>query len=264
MADHKDKKKPRLAFRWLILIPLFLMWFLLSYVFISYSFSGLVCMCLFLIVLFYDLAAWLYPRYPKAVRVVRRVFTLLLCIGLLVVGITEAIIIRASFGNPGEECDYVVVLGCYVNERGPSQTLLDRINAAYDYLTAHPDSIAVVTGGQGPDEPMTEAQCMYNVLVDRGIDPDRVWMEGEATSTWENLKFSLDLIQEKAGQRPDRIGLLSSEFHLYRSGLQARAQGVEAVGIPAHTSKFSQMVNHFMREVAGVWHYILLGGQYSD
>ena len=265
MAEEKEKKaKGRVPFRWLVLVPLLFMWFILSYVLISYSFSGLVCLCLFLVVLFYDVAAWLYPKFPKFVKVVRRVFTVILCIGLLVVGITEALIIKASFGDKDGTCDYLVVLGCYVNDHGPSQTLLDRINAAYDYLTEHPNAIAVVSGGQGADEPMTEAQCMYDVLVSRGIDPDRVWMEDKATSTWENLKFSLDLIQEKTGQRPEKIGLLSSEFHLFRAGLQARDQGVEPVGIPAHTTKFTQMVNHFMREVAGVWHYILLGGKYSD
>ncbi len=257
-------KKCFSLFRWLILIPLGLMWYALTFVFISYNFSGLVCLCLFGVVLFYDLAAWLYPKYPKYVKVVRRVFTVILCIGLLVVGITEAIIIRASFGDPGESCEYVVVLGCYVRPDGPSQTLLDRINATYDYLTEHPDVIAVVSGGQGPDEVMTEAQCMYDILVERGIDPDRVWMEEQATSTWENLKFSLDLIQERTGARPEKIGLLSSEYHLFRASLLAEAQGVETVGIPAQSTRFSQKINHFMREVAGVWHYIILGGQYSD
>ncbi len=262
MPDKKEKK-PGL-FWWLILIPLGFLWFVLTYVLISYSFSGLVCLCLFGVVLFYDLAAWLYPKFPKYVKVVRRVFTVILCIGLLVVGITECLIIHASFGSPDEDCDYVVVLGCYVRPDGPSQTLLDRINATYDYLTAHPDAIAVVSGGQGFDEVMPEAQCMYDVLVERGIEPDRVWMEDKATSTWENIKFSLDLIQEKTGERPSSVGLLSSEFHLFRAGLLADAQGVDTVGIPAATTRFTQKINHFMREVAGVWHYLILGGQYSD
>ena len=88
-------------------------------------------------------------------------------------------------------------------------------------------------------------------------------MEDKATSTWENLHFSLDLIEAKTGTRPEKIGLLSSEYHMFRAGLFADACGVESVGIPARTSRFSQRVNHFMREVAGVWHYLLLGGQYD-
>ena len=110
---------------------------------------------------------------------------------------------------------------------------------------------------------MTEGQAMYDELIKLGIDPDRVWVEDKATSTWENLKLSLDLIQEKTGQRPEKLGVLSSEYHLFRASLLAKACQVEFVGIPAPTSRLSQMINHFMREVAGVWHYILLGGQYD-
>ena len=88
-------------------------------------------------------------------------------------------------------------------------------------------------------------------------------MENAATSTWENLHFSLDLIEEKTGQRPTKIGVLSSEYHLFRASLFARACDVEFVGIPARTSRWGQRINHFMREVAGVWHYLILGGQYD-
>ena len=141
---------------------------------------------------------------------------------------------------------------------------MDRIRATAAYMNEHPEVIAIVSGGKGPDEPMTEAQCMYNELVKLGISPDRIWMEEKATSTWENLHFALDLIEEKTGRRPENIGLLSSEYHLFRAKLFAKACNVEAVGIPARTSRLSQMINHFMREVAGVWHYLILGGNYSD
>ena len=104
---------------------------------------------------------------------------------------------------------------------------------------------------------------MFRELFSLGIYPERLWMEEEATSTWENLKFSLDLIEEKTGQRPVRIGVLSSEYHLFRASLFAKSCGVEFSGIPAPTKRFSQKINHFMREVAGVWHYLLLGGQYD-
>ena len=57
--------------------------------------------------------------------------------------------------------------------------------------------------------------------------------------------------------------MLSSEYHLFRASLLARACNVDFIGIPARTSRISQRINHFMREAAGVWHYILLGGQYD-
>ena len=141
----------------------------------GYSFTVLVCWCLIGIILFYNCTHLLSRRYPQNMRRLRRIFTVILCIGLLIVGITEAIIIKASFGDPKEACTYVVVLGAKVRPDGPSVSLMDRIKAARDYLNAHPDVIAIVSGGQGPDEPMTEAECMYRYLVNKGIDEKRIF-----------------------------------------------------------------------------------------
>ncbi len=261
-----DWKMGRTGFflRWIAMIPLGMLWYIFTFLLAGYSFSALVCVCLMGILLFYNLCYWLQPKIPKTVGVVKRVFTILLCLGLIVVGVTECLIIHASLGDQDESCEYMLVLGAKVRPDGPSVSLMDRIKAAAQYMEKNPQVIAVVSGGKGVDEPMTEARCMYEELVKLGVDPDRIWMEDRATSTWENLHFALNLIEEKTGKRPEKIGLLSSEYHLFRAKLFAKACDVEAVGIPARTSRLSQMVNHFMREVAGVWHYILLGGQYRD
>ena len=105
---------------------------------------------------------------------------------------------------------------------------------------------------------------MFNELTARGIPARRLWLEDRSTSTWENLNFSLDLIEEKTGTRPETIGLVSSEYHLYRAGLFAPDCGVTAVGIPAKTSWLTIRINYFMREVGDIWHYLVLGGQYHD
>ncbi len=261
-----DWKTGRTAFilRWLLMLPLAGIWYIFTFLMAGYSFSALVCVCLIGILLFYNICYLTRKRFPKTTKVVKSLFTCLLCIGLLVVSVTECFIIHASLGDKDETCEYMVVLGAKVRQDGPSVSLMDRIKAAAAYMEAHPEVIAIVSGGQGPDEPMTEAQCMFEQMVKLGVDPSRIWLEDNATSTWENLRFTLDLIEEKTGQRPTKIGLLSSEYHLFRAKMFARECGVEAVGIPAHTSRISQMVNHFMREVAGVWHYIILGGQYHD
>lgn len=238
--------------------------FYLKFCIPGYSFSALVCLCLMGLILFYALMPMVGLRFPKFAGITTRIFTVILCAGLLVVAVTEALIIHASFGDPQEQVAYMVVLGAKVNPDGPSVSLWDRICAAYTYLEEHPGVVAVLSGGQGTDEPITEAECMYRELVNLGIDPKRLWIEDEATSTWENLNFSLELIKEKTGNRPTKLGVLSSEYHLFRAGLFAKECGVEEfVGIPAKTSRFSQAVNHFLREVAGVWHYLLLGGQYD-
>ena len=230
----------------------------------GHNFLGLICFCIAAVIVCYYLMALLSRKNRMAGKIVTTVFTSALCLGLAVCGITEAIIIQASLGDPDPGCQYVVVLGAKVNGTTPSLSLSDRINAAYAYLSAHPDAVAILSGGQGADEDISEAQCMYDQLKKRGIRSSRLWLEDKATSTWENIQFSLDLIEAKTGSRPDTIGLLSSEYHLFRASLFAKECGVEAVGIPAKTSWISIRINYFVREVAGVWHYILLGGQYHD
>lgn len=249
--------------RWLALLPLALAAFVFKFFMAGYGFTALVLLCVIGIVLFYNVADILVAKYPKPVKLVRRVFTVCLCIGLLVVAVTEGFVIHASLGTPGESCQYVVVLGAKVRNDGPSVSLMDRIQAAYDYLSVHPEVIAVVSGGQGPDEHISEAQCIYDHLTAMGIDPNRIWMEDRAASTWANLNYSLDLIEARTGIRPGKLGILSSEYHMLRASMLAKECGVEPVMVPARTSLLSQRVNHFMREVAGVWHYILLGGQYD-
>lgn len=226
----------------------------------GYSFSGLICLALAALVSCYYLLAMLKKRHFQAAKVLRITLNALVCLGLIIVTVTGGIIVNAARGAEDQDCNYVVILGCRVYDDGPSLSLQDRIREAYDYLTAHPDAICIVTGGQGEDEPMTEAQCLYDHLTALGIKGERIWLEEAATSTWENLVFSLDLIEEKTGNRPETIGLLSSEYHLFRASLFAKDCGVTALGIPAETSRVSLRINNYLREIAGVWHYIILGG----
>ena len=251
------------VFCWIGIVLCLLLAVFFQFFMLGYSFTVMVLLGISALLLFYALMPIFAKTHPLTARRFKRVITTILCIGLILVGITEYFIIRASFGEPSETCDYAVVLGAKVRTTGPSASLWDRIYGARDYLEEHPNVIAIVSGGQGADEPMTEAKAMYDELVNLGIDPERLWMEDRATSTWENLNFALNLIEEKTGTRPEKIGIVSSEYHLFRASLFADACGVESVLIPARTSVFTQRINHFMREVAGVWHYLILGGQYE-
>ena len=231
----------------------------------GFSFSGLICLGITGILLCYNAFSIALGYYPKTVKILRRIFTAVLCVGICIVLVTAGIVIHAAQGGDLRlGCQYVLVLGCKVNPNGPSLSLSERIEATYQYLTKNPDTICIASGGQGPDEPMTEARCIYDRLTAMGIDPSRIWLEEKSTSTWENLNFSLDLIEEKTGSRPTAIGLVSSEYHLFRAGLLAKECGITIQGIPAATSWLALRLNNYLREVAGVWHYLILGGQYSD
>ncbi len=240
-------------------VPFAAIWYVCKNVLPGYSFTALVCLCIIGIILFYGFMPMVGRVLPRFARVCTIVFTLALICGLILFGVTEYFIIRASFGTPEAQVDYLVVLGAKVRQDGPSVSLWDRIYETVSYLNAHPDTIAIVSGGQGEDEPITEAKSMHDELVKLGISEDRIWMEYKATSTDENLRYSLDLIEEKTGRRPQTLGVLSSEYHLFRASLMAKKLGVEFVGVPAKTTKITQLINHAMREVAGVWHFYIFG-----
>lgn len=240
-------------------VPFAILAYICKYVFRGYSFTALVCLGIIFVIMFYSfmpLVGRLFPRFEKVSTIV---FTLALLCGLALFSFTEYHIIQASVGTPEETAEYLVVLGAKVREDGPSVSLWDRIHTAADYLNTHEDVIAIVSGGQGADEPITEAQSMYDELVKLGIDESRIWMEDQATSTDENMRFSLNLIEEKTGTRPEKLAILSSEYHLYRTSLMAKKLGIDFVGVPAKTSRLSQLINHAMREVAGVWHFYIFG-----
>ena len=251
-------------FKWLIPVFFALLGVFLANFIHGHSFLGMICFGIAGLICVYYLIGLLKKRSFMAAKILRTAVTALLILGLLIVGCTLGVILRASLGVPEADCQYIVVLGAKVNGTAPSLSLSDRIHTAANYLKNHPETFAVLSGGQGTDEGISEAECMFRELTALGIDPNRLLLEDNATSTWENLKFSLDLIEAQTGLRPTSIGLVSSEYHLFRAGLFAKDCGVEAVGIPAPTAWASLRLNYFLREVAGVWHYLILGGQYRD
>lgn len=222
----------------------------------GFQFSAALCLALAL------LLAVLYflRKYATPVTVfLRRLIYVFLALGILAASVTEGFIVSAAHPNSQPACDYILVLGAGVNGNKPSLSLQERIQAAYAYLTAHPNTIAVLSGGQGSGEKITEAACMYGDLTAMGIDGSRLLLEEKSSSTMENLTFSLELLQAQSGSRPTRLGIVSSEYHLFRAGLFAKALGVESVGIPAKTTWFSLRLNYYLREIAAVWKYLVFG-----
>lgn len=195
----------------------------------------------------------------QAADILLWIFGSLVCIGFAAAVFTGILIGNAALGNSQAQCDYIIVLGAGVNGTVPSLSLQNRIDAAYDYLTAHPNCIGILSGGQGPGEDISEAQCMSDQLTARGIPQDRLLLEDRSTSTRENIAFSLALIEAHTGHRPETAGILSSEYHLYRAGQVARGQGLEPVGIPAKTSWVTLRISYFLREIAAVWFYAVSG-----
>jgi uncharacterized SAM-binding protein YcdF (DUF218 family) len=227
----------------------------------TYFYVRLLPVLVGLVIGCYCLIFALEQKRPKAGSVLRSLLTGIVILGALIFLVTGTLILRAGSDIPDEDLPYIVVLGAQVADQGPSDSLQERIDTAYEYLSAHPDTVAIVSGGQGSDEPITEAQCMYDCLSAMGIPPERLIKEEQATSTWGNLTYSLDIIEAETGSRPTCLGVVSSEYHLFRTGLQAKEFGLQIIGIPARTGSFDRWLHYFVREIAGVWHYLLLGGQ---
>lgn len=192
-------------------------------------------------------------------RKIRIILSAVLLVGILAAAVTSVFIFRAAHPGTIPACRYVVVLGAGVNGTEPSLTLQERINAAYHYLSKNPEAIAILSGGQGEHEDITEAACMYRELTDMGIRPEQLLMEEAATSTIENLNFSLDLLEKETGTRPNRIGIISSEYHLFRASQFAKDLGLDPIGIPAKTTWLPLRINYYLREIVAVWKYLLLG-----
>ena len=167
---------------------------------------------------------------------------------VLLAGVETAFMIKAATAKPSENAT-VVVLGCRAYGSRPSIMLASRLDAAYEYLTKHPDAICIVSGGQGPDESMPEAECMYLYLTEKGIAPERIYQENRSTSTRENLLFSQEII-EAEGLNPE-IAIVTNEYHEYRAGMVADALEMEYSAVPARTPLWL-FPTYYIRELYGI------------
>ena len=133
--------------------------------------------------------------------------------------------IRAAHHPDGTQPVTVIVLGCQVLEDGrPSLMLQKRIDAAYGYLSAHPDAACVASGGLDDSETVTEAQCIRSTLVSMGIGEGRIYLEDRSRSTEENLSFSAAIIREQG--LPQQAVIASDNFHQLRAAIWAERDGL--------------------------------------
>ena len=110
------------------------------------------------------------------------------------------------------DLDYIIVLGAHVNGTKLTLALLERVRRALLYLEENPGTKAVLSGGRGDGEQISEAEAMYRYLTEHGIAAERLIKEEQSTNTKENLDFSLCLI----GSMEHSIGIVTNNFHVFR------------------------------------------------
>lgn len=165
-------------------------------------------------------------------RIMLVLFFLLAAVSVILAIVISVFMARAMDNAPETPAN-VIVLGCRVKENGASLMLEKRIEAAYEYLSENPDVICIASGGKGADEPVSEAECIRDGLVSRGISPDRILLEDKSTNTYTNIRNSLEIIDSIGAER--KAVIITSEFHQLRASMIAKKQGLQSCSKSSHT-----------------------------
>ena len=198
-------------------------------------------------------------RFIKS-RKLRYVLFFLASVFILTFIIIEGLIIYHASRTSEEKADVVIILGARLYGRTPSPSLQYRLDEGYAYLREHPDTIAVVSGGMGRGEEITEASAMRDYLLDKGIAPQRILTEERSYNTYENIDLSIRVLQENldgVDLQALKFGIISNDYHIFRGTLIAKEKGLDAFGIPSRTPP-TTLVKGYLREYLSVLKYLIV------
>ena len=161
----------------------------------------------------------------------------------------------AARAKPAYDKDYIIILGCSIDKRGGLLPLLKgRVNRAIRFAweqeieTGKPMKY-VPSGGQGPNEIMSEGSAMELYLMTRGAEDYEILPEKRSANTWQNMCFSKEIIDSV--QPGAKVAFATTNYHILRSGILARKAGLDAEGIAGDT-KWYFWPNGFVREFFGI------------
>ena len=172
------------------------------------------------------------------------------------------LLIIAPHMQPDEEsragaaqADYFLVLGALVNPDGqPSSALAARCDAAIALLNEYPAARAILCGGQGGNEPRSEADAMFDYMAARGIDPTRLLCEDQSTNTIQNIRNAREFLAPG-----DRTAVVTNDYHVARACMLMRSAGLDPVGVPVPTPYPAQWVAVRCREYCSILGLMLSG-----
>lgn len=186
-------------------------------------------------------------KIPRPLLIISGIIAVM---GFIVLLIINVFMIKSVNDYPQNKDSTVIVLGCRVKENRPSLMLKRRLDSAYEYLSANPDTVVIVSGGKGSDEIISEAECMKNYLCEKGISSGRIIMEDKSASTSENLKFSKSIIENN--NLCSDIVIVTDGYHQLRAEMIAKNLGYENISnISAPTSPWL-VPTYWVREWFGV------------
>ena len=185
-------------------------------------------------------------RYQRWIRVL----LVLVAAGVLCFAALFGAVIYGSYDHIQGEPQVMVILGCQVKNDGPSQLLRDRLDEALSYLDDHPDLTVVVSGGQGPDEPSTEARAMADYLMEEGVEEDQILLEDQSHNTVQNFRYTAQLLEEQGYDLENtQVLVVFNGFHLTRARMLAERTGFEEVStLAAPSSHLPSRLKMYIRE----------------
>ena len=169
-------------------------------------------------------------------------------VGITVFGVMEVLIIKDMRAVADSDREYVIVLGAQVRGTRITKSLRKRLDTALDYLEEHPDANVVCSGGQGRGEDLSEAEAMKNYLMEHGIAEKRIITEDKSRTTYENLKFTQQLIDKDA-----KIAIVTNNFHVHRAVHLAKTLGYQNVQGMAAPSDNHLLPNYMVREAIALF-----------
>lgn len=195
----------------------------------------------------------------KACRLLSRVGRVLFALFVLSFAAVQVFVIGITFEendySAAPQADYYLTLGALVNPDGqPSAALAARCDTALAMLEAHPGSCAILCGGQGGDEPCTEAEAMQDYMIAHGAEADRLILEDKSSTTIENIANAKKLLPEGAG-----VAVITNDYHLARARRLLAHAGLGDAGVPAKTPHPGQWVAVRCREYCSIMGLVLTG-----
>lgn len=168
--------------------------------------------------------------YKFLIKKLPKWFIILFYCGLTIIAtVIPVMFISGRTDNVTYEEDAIIVLGAAVRGERISGALQKRLDVAIEYYQENPNVIILVTGGQGPQEDITEALAMERYLIANGIPKDKILKEEQATSTYENFKFSKKLLDSyfaQQGKTDYSLAYITDDYHIYRAGQLAKIAGL--------------------------------------
>lgn len=199
-------------------------------------------------VFFFIWAILLQKKFFDSRRTLKIIFHSMIIVVLAVITMLGGMITTEFKSKGHQNLDYIIVLGAQVRENGPSVVLQYRLDAAIEYLNKNPDTICIVSGGQGANEPFSEAEGMAKYLLENGIEMKRILLEDKSRNTVENIQNSKDLM----GESYNGVGIITNNFHVFRAMQIAKMQELKGVSGIAADSNALYLPNNMLRECCGI------------